>query len=73
MSFAIKENSEKDKPLKKIKKYNRKMHNHVRKCFSSRCKKGKVVPVLNYALRHEGVWGSGRIEPHFLDLGTSWR
>jgi hypothetical protein len=21
----------------------------------------------------EGVWGSGCIDPHFLDLGTSWR
>jgi hypothetical protein len=27
----------------------------------------------NYALRHEGVWGSGCIDPHSLDLGTSWR
>jgi hypothetical protein len=25
------------------------------------------------ALRHEGVWRSGCIDPHFLDLGTSWR
>jgi hypothetical protein len=25
------------------------------------------------APHHEGVWGSGCIEPHFLDLGTSWR
>jgi hypothetical protein len=25
------------------------------------------------ALHHEGVWGSGCIDPHFLDLGTSWR
>jgi hypothetical protein len=24
-------------------------------------------------LRHEGVWGSGRIDLHFLDLGTGWR
>jgi hypothetical protein len=24
-------------------------------------------------LRHEGVWGSGCIDPHFLDLGTSRR
>jgi hypothetical protein len=24
-------------------------------------------------LRHEGVWGSGCIDPHFLDLGTGWR
>jgi hypothetical protein len=25
------------------------------------------------ALRHEGVWGSGCIDSHILDLGTSWR
>jgi hypothetical protein len=36
--------------------------------------KVKLPPCLtNYALRHEGVWGSGCIDPHFLDLGTSWR
>jgi hypothetical protein len=35
--------------------------------------KGKVGPVFNYALRHEGVWGSGCVDPHFLGLGTSWR
>jgi hypothetical protein len=29
--------------------------------------------VTNLALRHEGVWGSGYIDPHFLDFGTSWR
>jgi hypothetical protein len=29
--------------------------------------------LTNYALRHEGLWGSGRIDPRFLDLGTSWR
>jgi hypothetical protein len=29
--------------------------------------KGKVVPVLNY-----GIWGSGCIDPHFLDLGINW-
>jgi hypothetical protein len=29
--------------------------------------KGKVK------LTHEGVWESGCIDPHFLDLGTSWR
>jgi hypothetical protein len=27
----------------------------------------------NEALCHEGVWGSGCIDPHFLDLGTIWR
>jgi hypothetical protein len=35
--------------------------------------KGKVVPVLNQAPRHEGVLGSGGIAPRILDLGTSWR
>jgi hypothetical protein len=25
------------------------------------------------ALCHEGVRGSGCIDPHFLDLGTSWK
>jgi hypothetical protein len=29
--------------------------------------------LTNYALHHEGVWGSGCIEPYFLDLSTSWR
>jgi len=28
--------------------------------------KGKVVPVLNYAPRHEDVWGSGGTAPWFL-------
>jgi hypothetical protein len=29
--------------------------------------------LTNYALRQEDVWGSGCINPHLLDLGTSWR
>jgi hypothetical protein len=29
--------------------------------------------LTNQALRHEGVWGSGCIDPHFLDIGTTWR
>jgi hypothetical protein len=29
--------------------------------------------LTNYALRLEGVWGSGCIDPRFLDPGTSWR
>jgi hypothetical protein len=29
--------------------------------------------LTNYALRHEGVWGSGGIDQHFLDLSTTWR
>jgi hypothetical protein len=29
--------------------------------------------ITNQALRHEGVGGSGFIDPHFLHLGTIWR
>jgi hypothetical protein len=29
--------------------------------------------LTNWVLRYEGVWGSGYINPRFLDLGTSWR
>jgi hypothetical protein len=36
--------------------------------------KWKLSLCLAYkALHHEGVWGSGCIEPPILDLGTSWR
>jgi hypothetical protein len=35
--------------------------------------KGKVVPVVNQALRHEGVWGSECTDPHFLGLRTTWK
>jgi hypothetical protein len=43
-----------------------------------RCKvrQGKVklsLCLTNEAVRHEDVWGSGCIDPRFLDLGTSWR
>jgi hypothetical protein len=39
--------------------------------------KGKVVPLCltNQALRHEGVWRSGRIDPRFLAsalVGDEW-
>jgi hypothetical protein len=40
------------------------------------CVKGKVklsLCLTNEALHHEDIWGSGCIDPHFLDLGTSWR
>jgi hypothetical protein len=34
----------------------------------------KVVPCLtNKALRHEGVWGSGFIDPRTIDLGNIYR
>jgi hypothetical protein len=29
-------------------------------------RKRNVVPVLNYAVRHEGTWGSGGRAPHIL-------
>jgi hypothetical protein len=29
--------------------------------------------LINYILRHEGVWESRCIDPRFLHLGTSWR
>jgi hypothetical protein len=28
--------------------------------------------LISQALRHEGVWRSGCIDPHIHDLGTSW-
>jgi hypothetical protein len=34
------------------------------------CKKMSLC-LTNYALCHEGVWGSGRIDPFFHDLGNS--
>jgi hypothetical protein len=33
--------------------------------------KGEVVPVLNKVVNHEDIWGSGCIDPHIFDLGTS--
>jgi hypothetical protein len=29
--------------------------------------------LANYTLHHQGVWGSGCIDPYTLDLGTNWR
>jgi hypothetical protein len=33
----------------------------------------KLLVLTNQALRNEGVWGSGSINPHFPNFGTSWR
>jgi hypothetical protein len=42
--------------------------------FGNYSKKVKLSLCLtNWAPCHEGVWGSGCIEPHFLYLGTIWR
>jgi hypothetical protein len=38
----------------------------------SRDKVNLSICVSNYALRHEGVWGSECIDLRFLDLGTVW-
>jgi hypothetical protein len=36
------------------------------------CKKLSLC-LPNHTLRHEDVWGSGCRDPHFLELGTSWK
>jgi hypothetical protein len=46
--------------------------NTLRLTVNVKKKKCKAVPALNEALRHEGVLGSGCIDPGFLDLGSSW-
>jgi hypothetical protein len=49
---------------------------HASTQFTSQNLAMKAVKSLcgtNQALCHEGLWGSGCINPHFLDLGTSWR
>jgi hypothetical protein len=38
------------------------------------CKKVKLSLCLTkHYTHHEGIWGNGCIDPHFLDLGSSWR
>jgi hypothetical protein len=39
----------------------------------SKVKVNLSLCLTNDALRHEDVWGSGCIDPQFLDFGTSWR
>jgi hypothetical protein len=41
-------------------------------CTTTTRKEKFSLCLTNQALRHEGVWGSGFIDPHSLDLGTSW-
>jgi hypothetical protein len=36
------------------------------------CRVMKTYPLLNYAPRHEGMWGSGDIAPLIRNLGTRW-
>jgi hypothetical protein len=35
--------------------------------------RSKVVPVLNEAPHHGGIWGNGSIDIHNPNLGTRWR
>jgi hypothetical protein len=39
----------------------------------AKCKVKLSLYLCNYALRHEGVCGSGCIYPHSLDLGKRWK
>jgi hypothetical protein len=40
--------------------------------LTTKVKEQLSLCLTNWALRHEDVWGSGRIDPRILDLGTSW-
>jgi hypothetical protein len=42
-------------------------------CYFRYSFKQSFIPTQTVELRQEGVWGSGCLDPHFLDLGTSWR
>jgi hypothetical protein len=44
-----------------------------RVCYPSSKKVKLSLCLSNNTLCQEGVWGSGCIDPHFLDLDTSWR
>jgi hypothetical protein len=66
-----------DEPLKKLSAYSTWQdtgYPSFRIIFSCLLKvKVKSLCLINWALGHEGVWGSGCIDSYFLDLGTSWR
>jgi hypothetical protein len=40
---------------------------------SSKDKVNLTLCLAKYEIHHEGVWGSGRIDPYFLDISISWR
>jgi hypothetical protein len=44
-------------------------------CYNSHFKGVRENCPCDLLIKHytECVWGSGRIDPHFLDLGTCWR
>jgi hypothetical protein len=41
--------------------------------FNRNSELSSFLCLTNYTLRHEDVWGSGCIDPHFLDFATSWK
>jgi hypothetical protein len=49
----------------------------IQRSFHYHCQRQSKVELslclTNLTLRHEDVWGSGCIDPGFLDLGTIWR
>jgi hypothetical protein len=57
-------------PRKLIDKYAFITHKHT---YLHRVKVKLSLCLTNYAIHHQGLWGSGCIDPHFLDLSTSWR
>jgi hypothetical protein len=62
--------SSKDEPGKMQRQYFSVLHhhhNHHHHWFVSWL---MSLCLTNEALRHEGVWGSGSVDPHFLYLGT---
>jgi hypothetical protein len=63
--------------MEKAKEYRQEQAASARVTFERLCPKNEVKKVnlslclTNLALHHEDVWGSGCIDPYFLDLGTS--
>jgi hypothetical protein len=52
----------------------KRIYHHKSPNLSSLNVKGQLsLCITNEALYHEGVWGSGCIDPCFLDLSTNWR
>jgi hypothetical protein len=60
--------------LKSVSLFFLKVAYHTKYSHIAKLKKLKLsLCLINQALRHEDVWGSGGIDPCFLDLSTSWR
>jgi hypothetical protein len=64
---------ERKRMLRKLSRRDRSEEEEKNNNSSSSKSKVKFLCLTNEALRHESVWVSGCIDPHFLELGTSWR